>query len=263
MRRVILARRLQLTTFAQGTGENHMKHFAASAAIMLSAFGSSGTAHGQQAQQLFACVNNNSGTIKMVAPGTLCDNGATLFQWNVAGAIGPQGPAGPQGPTGPAGPQGPTGPTGATGVGATGPMGPQGPQGLPGVPGFLGYSEYSCTFTGQPISGRFPFQFDGLTGGAGVGGNQTDTVNQFLLPPGLYLVALSSVVSTAPSQFPYDIFMTLDNQIISDYLVPAGLGSFATTKLLRVVNPTGQALFFNMPAAHVLTSCFLQLFQLQ
>jgi len=73
-----------------------------SAAIVLSAFASSG-AH---AADIHACVNDNSGTIRVVAPGATCGSGATLFVWNTTGPIGPQGPQGPQGPAGAAGPPG-------------------------------------------------------------------------------------------------------------------------------------------------------------
>ena len=62
-----------------------MKRFAVvSAAFFLSAFGLNGTAH---ATDINACVNNNSGTIKIVAPNTACENGATLFTWP-AGSTG-------------------------------------------------------------------------------------------------------------------------------------------------------------------------------
>ena len=69
-----------------------MKRFAVvSAAFFLSAFGLNGAAHAQQGQQLYACVNNNSGTIKMVAAATVCDTGATLFVWNTTGPQGKPG----------------------------------------------------------------------------------------------------------------------------------------------------------------------------
>jgi hypothetical protein len=60
-----------------------MKHFAMlSIAVVLLAFGLNGAAQAQQQQSIYACVNNSSGTIKIVAPGATCDNGATLFVWN-------------------------------------------------------------------------------------------------------------------------------------------------------------------------------------
>ncbi len=47
-----------------------------------------------------ACVNNASGTVKIVAAGDTCKGNDTLMTWNTQG---PQGPAGPAGPVGPAG----------------------------------------------------------------------------------------------------------------------------------------------------------------
>ncbi len=67
---------------------------------------------------IYACVNNSSGTIKIVSATTSCANNEILLVWNGDGSQGPTGP------TGPTGPEGPTGPTGATGsTGATGPAG--------------------------------------------------------------------------------------------------------------------------------------------
>lgn len=51
--------------------------------------------------QIFACVNNSSGEVKIVAPGAACNNNWTLRTWNVTGPAGPQGPAGPPGPPAP------------------------------------------------------------------------------------------------------------------------------------------------------------------
>jgi type VI secretion system secreted protein Hcp len=79
----------------------------------------------------YACVNKNSGTIKMVEENTSCSNSEEKIIWNQVG------PKGDTGDTGPAGPQGPKGDVGATGPqgskGDTGETGPQGPQGPPGV----------------------------------------------------------------------------------------------------------------------------------
>src|SRR5262249_57852655 len=76
------------------------------------------------AQQIFACVNNSSGEVKLVGQNATCPNNATLVAWNVVGPQGVPGPAGPAGPVGPVGP-----------AGAIGPAGPAGAQGLPGTPG--------------------------------------------------------------------------------------------------------------------------------
>jgi hypothetical protein len=75
----------------------------------------------------YACVNNASGTIKMVSEADTCSGNDMNVVWNQQG---PQGVAGPQGEQGPAGPDGAEGPQGDTG-----PQGPQGDQGFQGDPG--------------------------------------------------------------------------------------------------------------------------------
>lgn len=100
---------------------------------------------------IYACVNNSSGTIKIVSATTACANNEIQVVWNAEGIVGATGPTGPEGPTGPIGPTGPTGalgptgpigPTGAIGptgpMGATGPVGPTGPQGATGATGATG-----------------------------------------------------------------------------------------------------------------------------
>ena len=88
-------------------------------------------------QQIFACVNNSSGTIHIVAQNVPCQNNEMLLVWNVVGPQGPPGVAGPAGPAGApgaTGPQGPAGPAGPQGpAGAQGPVGATGPQGPAGV----------------------------------------------------------------------------------------------------------------------------------
>src|SRR6516164_1736622 len=87
------------------------------------------------AQQIFACVNNNSGAVRIVAQGTACRTPESLVTWNVVGPQAPPGPAGPAGALGPPGPQGP--------AGALGPPGPPGPKGDPGQASALRYVEGS------------------------------------------------------------------------------------------------------------------------
>jgi hypothetical protein len=99
-------------------------------------------------QQIFACVNNSSGTIHIVAQNVPCQNNEMLLVWNVVGLQGPQGPVGPIGPVGPQGPIGLTGPQGP--AGPQGPVGPAGPQGPPGTIAAL--SDYDC----KPVIGLFP-----------------------------------------------------------------------------------------------------------
>jgi hypothetical protein len=92
--------------------------------------------------QMSACVNRDTGAIRIVSPGQQCKKTESLVVWNVQGPVGPQGPAGLPGPQGPQGVQGLTGATGNTGstgaAGATGQMGPQGPAGLDGPQGPVG-----------------------------------------------------------------------------------------------------------------------------
>jgi Collagen triple helix repeat (20 copies) len=88
------------------------------------------------AQQIFACVNANSGAVRIVAQGAACRSLESLVTWNVVGPQGPPGPAGPAGALGPPGPQGPVGPAGAQG--SAGQQGPAGPQGMRGEPGERG-----------------------------------------------------------------------------------------------------------------------------
>src|SRR5215475_381676 len=81
-------------------------------------------------QQIFACVNANSGAVRIVAQGAACRTPESLVTWNVVGPQGPPGPAGPAGALGPPGPQGPAGPAGVQGsAGQQGPPGPQGERG--------------------------------------------------------------------------------------------------------------------------------------
>jgi type VI secretion system secreted protein Hcp len=82
----------------------------------------------------YACVNKNSGTIKMVKENTSCSNSEEKIIWNQVGTKGETGATGPAGPQGPKGDVGATGPQGLKGdTGETGPQGPQGLQGPPGV----------------------------------------------------------------------------------------------------------------------------------
>ena len=52
------------------------------------------------AQQIFACVNNNSGAVRIVAQAAACRTPESLVTWNVVGPQGPPGPAGPAGALG-------------------------------------------------------------------------------------------------------------------------------------------------------------------
>src|SRR5262245_33449910 len=50
---------------------------------------------------IYACVNNSSGTIHVIAPTATCSANEIRLQWNSAGPTGPQGPKGDPGPPGP------------------------------------------------------------------------------------------------------------------------------------------------------------------
>jgi len=169
------------------------------------------------AQQIFACVNNSSGTIHIVAPNAACQSNEILLVWNTqglpgvagpAGPIGPTGATGPQGPAGPAGPQGTAGPPGAPGPigpagpqgpagasGAPGPAGAPGPQGSPGpqgpAGGALAVSSFLCPDTQQVPGGGFLNFIPGVSNfGVGISfsGGQ---VTSILLQPGFYNLHLS------------------------------------------------------------------------
>ncbi|MGH9604583.1 MAG: tail fiber protein [Terracidiphilus sp.] len=95
-----------------------------------------------------SCVNNTTGAVRIVAPGTACPAGQHFVTWAAVGPAGSTGATGPQGPMGLIGPAGPTGQTGAVGAtgaagakgatGAQGPLGPTGPAGAAGPTGAMG-----------------------------------------------------------------------------------------------------------------------------
>ena len=84
----------------------------------------------------YACVNNSSGTIKMVRADGTCATNEQRIVWNQQGPQGLPGPAGPAGVDGAAGPAGAVGPAGP--AGAEGPAGPPGPAGEDGAAGAEG-----------------------------------------------------------------------------------------------------------------------------
>ena len=135
------------------------------------------------AQQIFACVNNNDGTMRIVAQNVTCRNNERSLAWNIVGPQGPIGPAGAAGATGPAGPMG--------AAGATGPAGPTGPQGLAGGPLALG--SFACV-SGQSIPLGSPINFTGTSSGSGI---STSGASILLQPagvsqPGIYQIQLSN-----------------------------------------------------------------------
>src|SRR5687767_15140895 len=103
---------------------------AMAALVVLSGSAYVASAHGGDPGKIHSCVNNSSGTIKIVGPNDTCKNNETAVDWDADGGTGATGPAGPTGATGPQGPAGP--------AGATGPQGPAGPTGATGPAGANG-----------------------------------------------------------------------------------------------------------------------------
>jgi hypothetical protein len=91
----------------------------------------------------YGCVNNTTGSIRIVSKTTVCKSTEHKINWN---QVGPRGPKGNQGNPGPQGPRGPQGPQGIQG-----PTGPTGPQGPPGIS--VGYSAILPFASDVPISG--------------------------------------------------------------------------------------------------------------
>jgi hypothetical protein len=97
------------------------------------------SAQSNSSNTIQACVNRNTGAIRIVTNAFCGSPLESLVSWNHQGQLGP---AGPSGGTGAPGPSGATGPAGATGLqgasgasGSTGPSGPTGPSGLQGLTG--------------------------------------------------------------------------------------------------------------------------------
>jgi hypothetical protein len=171
-------------------------------------------ARAQAPGQIFACVNNFGGGVRIVAQNTTCLPFEHSVAWNVAGPQGPDGLAGPPGPAGaqgPAGPQGlvgatraqglagPVGPAGTAGPqGPTGPVGPIGPTGPAG--GIVGTSGYQCVPI-PAVNGGDPIIFSPIatTGTPGVStvGSQ---FSSFVLQPGLYLIQWVYSLNPSPPQ---------------------------------------------------------------
>ena len=98
-------------------------------------------AHGGNPNLIHTCVNNSSGTIKIVGATETCKKNWTALDWNVVGPSGPLGPQGDQGDPGPPGPPGDPGDPGPQGdQGDPGPAGPQGDPGDTGADGPAGPS---------------------------------------------------------------------------------------------------------------------------
>ena len=114
------------------------KRFAVMLAIASAGFLASSSPSSAQTT-LGACVNNQSGNMRLAAGPSACKGQEVFVQWSVQGTQGPTGPTGPQGVQGTQGPTGAQGDQGAQGIqGLTGAKGDQGDQGVPGTPGAQG-----------------------------------------------------------------------------------------------------------------------------
>ena len=112
------------------------------------------------ANVIHACINKQTGAVRVVAAGTICKQTETAASWNITGPEGPTGPQGPQGAPGPQGVQGQQGQQGAQGT--QGPTGPQGPQGPPApVPANLQKISNGLSTTGVAALGAEYFHSDG------------------------------------------------------------------------------------------------------
>jgi len=123
----------------------------------------------------FGCVNNATGSVRIVSGTTVCMSSEHRIHWNQKGPQGPQGAQGPQGLQGPEGPQGQKGLQGPQGL--QGQQGLQGPQGPPGIA--VGYSGLNIN------------QFPRLTGFPGVLIAQTKSVAN----AGAYFLSVSATLN--------------------------------------------------------------------
>jgi len=94
---------------------------------------------------IHACVQRDSGQVRIIAANERCRRSESALDWNAEGPAGPSGAAGGNGPAGPKGDPGPKGDTGSKGdpglkgdPGAAGPAGADGPAGATGTQGQMG-----------------------------------------------------------------------------------------------------------------------------
>jgi hypothetical protein len=111
----------------------------------------------------YACVNNSSGTIKMVNETTACKKHETRIEWNQQGPQGLPGPKGDPGADGPPGPQGEPGADGLPGPqGDPGVDGRDGADGADGVDGADGINCWDLNENGQPDPATEDLNGDGV-----------------------------------------------------------------------------------------------------
>ncbi len=87
-------------------------------------------ANGTSGNVIYACVNNSSGTVKIVAADTVCHENSTLVHWNQEGTPGQDGNDGTNGTNGTNGTDGTDGRNGTDGTDGT--DGEKGDKGDPG-----------------------------------------------------------------------------------------------------------------------------------
>lgn len=87
------------------------KRLISSLTVLLALIGMATIAFGAAASAgvVYACVNDSSGTVKVVGPTDACPTNWTALSWNQQGPKGDSGAPGATGPTGPAGAPGPSG----------------------------------------------------------------------------------------------------------------------------------------------------------
>ena len=108
------------------------------------------------ANQIYACVNNSSGEIKLLGQDPGCKNNETLVVWNV---VGPAGPTGPQGPAG----------------------------------GASAFTQFTLSTPTACCSAPINFT-SSISGGGGIGGS--GQLSSFVLQPGIYQVQFFANVVT-------------------------------------------------------------------
>jgi hypothetical protein len=190
--------------------------------------------------QIFACVTNSDGTLRIVAPNTTCRNSEHSLTWNVAGPQGPQGIQGLTGATGPAGPQGIQGLTGATG-----PQGAMGNTGATGAPGqALAARDFLCASQDNGALVAMKFLDPVSQGSPGLGtsfGSSISTgtapFDSFMLQPGVYQIHLrgQQVVVTelgAGSAAPINLSLNSINTAGWSTTVPYFFGTLALVDIV-------------------------------
>ena len=126
-------------------------HAVGLAGVVVGGIAVGGLAYASDPNTVYSCLNDQSGTLRVVGADETCRAGETSLSWNQQGIQGEQGPKGDKGETGAQGPKGDKGDTGAQGLqglqglqgpkgdkGDTGDRGPQGATGLQGPKGDVG-----------------------------------------------------------------------------------------------------------------------------